>query len=90
MALVRCAIHEPSSERTKLTYLKRDVKKPIGYPKTALICGIKGCLKEGLLVWLSDDEAVAYRDHGEEYFSTRSNKQSGIKAPTGAKVRVER
>ena len=82
MALVRCEAHKP--EGRSYNYVK--LVKPLHSPNEALICGVKGCLKRGL-VWLCEEEADAYYK-GERYFSTRVSQLSGKEAKGGAKVRV--
>ncbi len=62
MAIVRCANHEPIG-RTK-TYA--GAVEPVGYPETAVVCGLKQCDKPGL-VWLDQDEIDAY-ERGERVF----------------------
>jgi hypothetical protein len=82
MALVRCRDHRPDGRNYK--YVK--LVEAVDPPNEAIICGIKGCLKRGS-VWLCEEEADAY-DKGERYFSSRPSRVSGIKAKTGAKIRV--
>lgn len=54
MALVRCEQHGRPAARTR-TY-RRSVK-PVGYRKTAAICGLAGCTGPGLVCHDEDDEA---------------------------------
>lgn len=58
MALVRCERHSPpDKKRTKKNYVKSVYL--VGFPDTAVICGIKNCDKPGL-VWLTDSELQEY------------------------------
>jgi len=56
MALVRCEKHGYPKGRT--TDYVRSVE-PVGYPDTAVVCGLKGCDHPGL-VWLTQEEDAAY------------------------------
>ena len=64
MALVRCEIHGRPSGRTQRYSIG---VKPLGYPRSAALCGRKDCPNVGL-VWLTDEEARAYR-RGERDFT---------------------
>ena len=64
MALVRCEIHGRPGGRTQHYSI---AAKPLGYPRTAAICGRQGCQNAGL-VWLTEEEARSYR-RGERVFS---------------------
>jgi hypothetical protein len=55
--------------------------EPIGYPETALICGMAGCERPGL-VWLRGREAVEYIQGGRVSFPLNSGNRP-------AKVRVK-
>lgn len=63
MASVRCQLHRPASSSRK--YVKS--VEPVGYPSTALFCGLKRCTSPGL-IWLERDELRAYAD-GQRRFS---------------------
>lgn len=63
MALVRCETHGRPRGR-KHDYVT--AVRPIGYPKSAAICGSGNCVAPGL-VWLTEEEDVAYRA-GERVF----------------------
>ena len=55
--------HHPRSNRTEyIAYLF-----PVGYPNSALICGIKNCEKNGL-IWINRNEMSDYEE-GERIFS---------------------
>lgn len=82
MALVRCGDHKP--EGRNYTYVK--LVEPLDPPNEAIICGIKGCLKRGV-VWLCEEEANAY-DKGERVFSSKPSRFVGKEAETGAKIHV--
>lgn len=58
MALVRCEQCGLNLSRTKRSYV--DKVKPVGYPETALICGLMKCEKPGL-VWLEKHELEDYQ-----------------------------
>lgn len=64
MALVRCRKHGRPKGRKRPYVLS---VKPVGYPKTAAICGREGCTNAGL-VWLTARERTAY-ERGERVFS---------------------
>jgi hypothetical protein len=49
MAIARCKSHGPPEGRTR-SY-DADPIQPVGYPLTAVVCGIRGC-EEPALVWL--------------------------------------
>lgn len=59
MALVRC--NECGKPKGRTRKYIRSVE-PIGYPKTALVCGTKNCTNAGL-IWL---EAHEWRDYTEK------------------------
>jgi hypothetical protein len=44
--------------------------KPIGYPHTSSICGIRGCTKPGF-VWLTDEELQAFNE-GERLYRVKT------------------
>ena len=75
MALVRCIDHgRPGGG--KRTYVIS--VKPVGYPKTAAICGRSGCQRPGL-VWLDEEDKRTY-DNGERI----------VRVPNSAvKIKVE-
>lgn len=64
MALVRCEAHGKPEGRTR-KYVTG--VKPLGYPETAAVCGLKGCDNPGV-VWLTAPEQAAYRD-GQRVFA---------------------
>ena len=64
MALVRCEMHGRPRGRTQQYSI---AVKPLGYPRSAALCGRQACQDAGL-VWLTEDEARAYR-RGERVFS---------------------
>ncbi len=57
MALVRCNRHG-RPQGTKNTYASEPAR-PIGYPRTARVCGLSGCEEPGL-VWLTVEEYQGY------------------------------
>ena len=57
MVLVRCEGHGKPKGR-KQVYVQ--ATKPLNYPDTAAICGIKGCENPGM-VWLNSNEWAAYQ-----------------------------
>ena len=62
MAIVRCQSHPPKG-RTR-SYVA--AVEPVGYPDTAMVCGVTECSEAGL-IWLDDVEKAAY-DKGERIF----------------------
>jgi hypothetical protein len=70
MALARCDDHKPD-DADHVSYAL-----PLGYPSTAVTCGIVGCAMPARL-WLSPDERKAFAA-GERLFAIDG----------GAKVRV--
>jgi hypothetical protein len=62
MAIVRCEAHPPVG-RTR-DYVAS--VQPVGYPHTALICGLVDCDASGL-VWLERSEHADY-DRGKRVF----------------------
>ena len=69
MAIVRCDKYKIDFSRTKHPYHQSPIK-PIGYPNTAAICGLKGCTNPGL-VWLQKDEYEEYAQ-GERFFNVKT------------------
>ena len=63
MALVRCEQCGMPKGRTR-KYIRS--VEPVGYPDTALICGIAGCTNHGL-VWLEAHEWEEYQS-GQRIF----------------------
>ncbi len=63
MALVRCEHHGRPKGRA-LTCAR--VIKPVGWPETAVICGGRGCGRDGL-IWLTVAESEDF-DHGRRVF----------------------
>ena len=76
MAVARCPEHGVPEGRTR-EYSGKSVK-PVGYPNTAVVCGITTCPAPGL-VWLETAEQAAY-DRGERVFRVPNN---------AVKIRVE-
>jgi hypothetical protein len=75
MALVRCQEHGRPEGRTHQYVIG---VKPVGFPRTAAVCGSKGCERPGL-VWLTAAEKAAF-DEGQRIFEV----------PTAAvKIQVE-
>ena len=70
MAIIRCAVCGLQLARTKRTYHATPVN-PVGYPKTAAICGTKDCQNSGQ-VWLENFEYAEYAN-GERIFSVKTN-----------------
>ncbi len=68
MALVRCENCGLDHSRTTRNYVTK--VKPVGYPNTAVICGLSKCRGPGL-VWLEQDEFKEY-ENGERVFSIPS------------------
>ena len=62
MAIVRCSSHPPKP-RTR-TYVA--TVEPVGYPETAMVCGVTECVEPGL-IWLEETEKAAF-DRGERIF----------------------
>ena len=62
MSIARCDDHVPRIRKFK--YNARAL--PIGYPNTAVFCGMPGC-KQPALVWLTPDEHAAFVN-GERLF----------------------
>ena len=69
MALVRCEQHSKPKPKGKTKEYIKSVE-PVGYPDTALICGIKDCSNPGL-VWLVAHEWEEYKS-GERIFKPDS------------------
>lgn len=63
MAIVRCEKHEPVGR----TRSYASAVEPVGYPDTALVCGLKQCEEPGL-VWLEQDELDTYKSGGRVFF----------------------
>ena len=79
MAYARClAAHSPPRGRT-VDYLRYVL--PVGYPETALICGIPGC-PHAAVIWLSPSEEQQYRD-GVRVFAGPNNNFTKMKAADG-------
>lgn len=64
MALARCKTHGKPEGRTH-RYVR--APKPVGYPSTALVCGVEGC-ENPAMVWLTEEEAAAY-ETGTQVFA---------------------
>ena len=57
MALCRCLkYHSPPRSNRYTAYVS-----PMGYPNTALICGISNCNEPGV-IWLNKNESIAYQN----------------------------
>jgi len=65
MALVRC--EEVHGQPTGVKHRYVMAVKPVGYPDTAAICGLKGCEYPGL-VWLTEEEHAEYQT-GQRIFA---------------------
>jgi hypothetical protein len=76
MAIVRCDQCGIKFSRAKRNYVTK--VKPIGYPNTALICGLLKCENPGL-VWLEEHEFEEY-NKGQRIFRIPS---------FAAKIKVE-
>jgi hypothetical protein len=70
MAIVRCDRCGLNINRTKKQYYATPFK-PVGYPDTAIICGIPGCDKPGL-VWLETNQYNEYKK-GNRIFDLPTN-----------------
>ena len=66
MVLCRCLSHSPPKRGDYLVYTK-----PLGYPNSSVICGIKEC-KNSAIVWLSSDELDEYKN-GVRIFNGPTN-----------------
>ena len=62
MAVIRCAAHQPNGRTRSYVF----TAEPVGYPDTALVCGLKQCKTAGL-AWLEAHEHDAY-NRGERIF----------------------
>ena len=62
MAVARCISHPP---RGRTRSYSASVE-PIGYPETAMVCGVTECSEPGM-IWLEEVEKAAY-DRGERIF----------------------
>jgi hypothetical protein len=67
MAIARCKDHPPDNKHTKQTYSA--FAYPVGYPKTATVCGRPHCGKPAL-TWLNEAEQLIMSKVGG--FSTTS------------------
>lgn len=69
MPICRCLkLHSPPSKGDcKVAYVK-----PMGYPKTAAICGRVGCFNIGV-VWLDKDDVKKYKK-GQRIFPIHTHK----------------
>lgn len=68
MAIVRCRKHPVRLELATNRYVK--MAEPVGYPNTAVICGIRNCEEPGL-VWLTDEELGQFTN-GNRYFRVKT------------------
>lgn len=69
MALSRCLEQHSPPQGRSTQY--RSYVRPVGYPKTALVCGNPQCDLPGV-IWLAPDECHDYQ-RGERIFSGPSN-----------------
>jgi hypothetical protein len=80
MIFVRCAqcVSVPMYRATRL----RISAEPVGYPDGAIICGIPGCNRPGL-VWLVGSEAIEYRAGRQLVFPlTRNHGKLRMRPPS--------
>ena len=63
MALCRCKIHAPETEKGKYS----DFVKPMGYPDTSSICGHEKCNNPGL-IFLDLEDVLLYKEDGQRIF----------------------
>ena len=68
MAIVRCEAHPVKLDQATNIYVNRAT--PIGYPDTAVICGIGSCTEPGL-IWLTKEEMDSYNKR-ERYFRVKT------------------
>jgi hypothetical protein len=69
MALARCKQHPPDRSRSAFPYSA--FACPIGYPKTAVICG-RGDCEEPAVLWLTRSEQADH-GHGCRIFADRAH-----------------
>jgi len=69
VAIVRCKTCGLNHSRTRRNYVT--TVKPVGYPDTAIVCGLSTCIRPGM-VWLEVDELKDYKN-GERIFKISSN-----------------
>jgi hypothetical protein len=62
MAIMRCIAHSP--KKAQRDYVA--AVEPVGYPETALICGLTSC-ENPAFIWLEDHEKLA-SDRGGRIF----------------------
>ncbi len=62
MAMMRCAFHKPIGR----THNYVAGVEPVGFPATAVVCGIRAC-SSSALIWLDDREKDDF-DGGERIF----------------------
>ncbi len=85
MALSRCKIfHSPPIGRT-FTY--NYYVNPIGYPNTAIICGLPDCEEPGV-IWLTQSEESRYRK-GIRIFPGTNNNFTKMRADDHGLQRIE-
>jgi len=61
MSLCRCLAKHAWPQGTKSDYV--GYVTPVGYPQTALICGLKECDKPAV-IWLTQEEVKKYQEGG--------------------------
>lgn len=77
MAYSRCLVHHsPPKTRTRPPCTK--YAYPVGYPNSALICGIPYCTNQGV-IWLDSEEQLKYQS-GIRIFAGPNNNFTKMKA----------
>ena len=71
MAYARCLDHKPRNT------VYSSYAKPIGYPKSSIICSKVDCSNQGL-IWLNGNEERNYQN-GERVFSVLNNNFAEVK-----------
>lgn len=73
MALVRCEICgvKPVGQHGYKRTYSRHVE-PLGYPETAVVCGVPSCSRPGL-IWLEPTEAKEYEEKRKRVFGLQTN-----------------
>jgi len=72
MALVRCERHGKPKGRTQ-TYVQS--VKPLSWPKAAVVCGLLGCKRAGL-IWLNESVSRTYGS-GQRVFGFNNASMKG-------------
>lgn len=79
MIFVRCA--ECASVPMYRAAMLKISAEPVGYPDSAILCGIPGCSRPGL-VWLMGKDAIEYRTERRLVFPlTRNHGKLRVKPP---------